>query len=104
MAEENNKIPDSSNEKPKKLHLGEDFEIWMKGTKEQREFLEMKTHLDAQSQLADLRESFGQKSFEKGHTSAEIHTPHSTHKNNSYASFETVQTRQEGDKNKNIFQ
>jgi hypothetical protein len=66
--------------------------------------LEMKTHLDTHSKLADLRESFWQKSFEKWHTSLETNTPHLFRQNNADSSFETVQTRQDRDAKKNLFQ
>jgi hypothetical protein len=58
MVEQNSKTPDAPNDIPKNLFLGEDFDAWMRGSKEQKEFLEMKTHLDTHSKLADLRESF----------------------------------------------
>lgn len=58
MDKENNKSPDNQNTTPENKDLGKDFEMWLKGRKEQKEFLVAKNHINTQSQLADLRESF----------------------------------------------
>ncbi|MEI6711474.1 MAG: hypothetical protein WCK88_04730 [bacterium] len=57
MSEENDKIKNDPEHQPKLPKLGDDFEKWLQGSKERKEFLEKKEHLNTLSELSDLRES-----------------------------------------------
>lgn len=106
MTEENNKIPNSSNEKPKKLHLGEDFEMWLKMDKR-------RNSVEVHKELTDLKEKILEKNLwakERIQTipAKNVDTPFSWNKWNKTSDFSALSsnyfdTREKSDVWKGVF-
>jgi len=105
MSEENDKIKNDPEHQPKLPKLGDDFEKWLQGSKERKEFLEKKEHLNTLSELSDLRESLWKKSLEKkSWSSFEVPKDSFSWREKAVAFTDAIETRQIGDEKKNILQ